>query len=281
MELRSGVDRSLLPTIIHRLDALSDGVAEFCTSNLFLFRDVYSFSIVWNRPLEVYGITNGKKFVSFPEDIPSVSRLQEIRSKTDYIRAIPERLHTHPHFKELGLSCTEDPNDFEYLYSREALATLSGRKYHKKRNLISQFQRLYSYELAPINHDTCCDALEILTSWHKNQTDDADYIPARNALMHYEELGLEGWILYINDGNPIAYTLGERIPNTTTWALHYEKALITYKGAFQMIDKQTAAMLPEEITHINKEQDLGDPGLRHAKMSYHPESFLKKFICEW
>lgn len=280
MELRSGIDRDLLRTIAHRLASLSDGFSEFCTSNLFLFRDLYSFSIVWNHPLEIYGKVGEERFVSFPEEIPPLPRLQSILSNVDFIRAIPERLTQHPHFQELGLSCKEDPNNHEYLYMRTDLAALSGRKYHKKRNHISQFSRLYTHEVLPLTRETCCDALTILNEWHHGQASDTDYKPAQNALLYQEDLDLKGWILYV-DKRPIAYTLGEQIPNTKTWAMHYEKALISYKGAFQMIDAQTATMLPESITHINKEQDLGDPGLRQAKMSYHPVSLVKKFVCEW
>ena len=36
-------------------------------------------------------------------------------------------------------------------------------------------------------------------------------------------------------------------------------------------------MLPKHYMYINREQDLGDPGLRQAKMSYRPSDFVKKY----
>ncbi len=278
MELQSTVDCEMTHAIEHRLNALSDGFAEFCTSNIFLVRHTYNFSIVWNRPLEIYGVTNNKRFVTFPEDIPTAKRLKEILPHIDFIRAIPERLIEHPSLKEHALDCEEDIDNHEYIYRREDLAELSGRKYHKKRNLIAQFKDRREYIVKPINEDTRTDALDILNTWHKLSDNDADYIPAKEAILYQHMLKLEGWILYLKT-TPVAYTLGETIPNTNTWAMHYEKALISYKGAFQVIDMETAKHLPATIEYINKEQDLGKPGLRQAKESYRPVSFVKKFTC--
>jgi hypothetical protein len=38
-----------------------------------------------------------------------------------------------------------------------------------------------------------------------------------------------------------------------------------------------AAGLPRFFTHINREQDLGDEGLRQAKMTYRPAGFVRKY----
>jgi hypothetical protein len=38
-----------------------------------------------------------------------------------------------------------------------------------------------------------------------------------------------------------------------------------------------AAALPRFFTYLNREQDLGDEGLRQAKMTYRPSGFVKKY----
>ena len=38
-----------------------------------------------------------------------------------------------------------------------------------------------------------------------------------------------------------------------------------------------ASILPEKYETINRQQDLGDSGLRHAKMSYRPVDFVRKY----
>ena len=56
-----------------------------------------------------------------------------------------------------------------------------------------------------------------------------------------------------------------------------KKALASYKGSFQYINYAFAGYLPEYIEFINREQDLGDEGLRQAKMTYKPIKFIKKY----
>jgi hypothetical protein len=61
------------------------------------------------------------------------------------------------------------------------------------------------------------------------------------------------------------------------FAIHFEKAIDEYKGIFQYINQSFAASLPESCLHINREQDLGDEGLRQAKLTYRPSGFVRKY----
>jgi hypothetical protein len=61
------------------------------------------------------------------------------------------------------------------------------------------------------------------------------------------------------------------------FAVHFEKALEEFKGIYQFVNQAFAASLPESYIHINREQDLGDEGLRQAKMTYRPAGFVRKF----
>ena len=40
-----------------------------------------------------------------------------------------------------------------------------------------------------------------------------------------------------------------------------------------------AAALPRFFTYLNREQDLGNEGLRQAKMTYRPSGFVKKYLA--
>jgi len=46
--------------------------------------------------------------------------------------------------------------------------------------------------------------------------------------------------------------------------------MIHLKEPYQFINMSFVSILPEKYTYINREQDLGDQGLRQAKMSYRP-----------
>ena len=64
-----------------------------------------------------------------------------------------------------------------------------------------------------------------------------------------------------------------------SFAIHFEKAVVgeNSRGVYQYINQAFASILPEKYKTINREQDLGDPGLRQAKMSYNPLDFIKKY----
>ena len=124
------------------------------------------------------------------------------------------------------------------------------------------------------------DALLILQKWKKNRIElglsTVDCNSANEALEKMDQLELTGCITYV-DRVPAAYSLGEPINRGKSFVVQFEKANGDYKGIYQFINRSFASMIDKKITCINREQDLGDPGLRQAKMSYRPDGFVKKY----
>jgi hypothetical protein len=145
---------------------------------------------------------------------------------------------------------------------------------HKKKNLVNKFTRTYHYEALPLTEERVPDALQVLDQW-REERGEADYEPAREALELGEQLVLCGGVYYV-EGVPAGYCLGEEIAGNV-FLIHFEKALGGYKGLYQFINMSFASILPEKYEHINREQDLGNQGLRQAKMSYRPAGFVRKF----
>lgn len=179
----------------------------------------------------------------------------------------------------LEIEVITDRDSADYLYEREKLATLSGKKLQSKRNHINKFKRLYpDYTYEAITAENARECMELHETWYHDtdQTEgmDDERVMVRRALQEHEEIGLTGGCIRV-DGKVIAFTLGMQI-NPCCFGIHIEKALVDYEGSFTIINQEFVSRLPEQYIRINREEDLGIPGLRKAKLSYHPMKILDK-----
>lgn len=177
----------------------------------------------------------------------------------------------------------EDRDNADYVYERDALANLSGKKYHGKRNHISAFERAFpDWRFEVITRSNIADCAAINEPWFAERLlidkSAADELCAvKRGLEHYFELGFFGGILYVGD-RPAAYSFGE-YANDECFVTHIEKALSEFPGAYTVINNQMARAL-EGVKYINREEDMGLEGLRKAKLSYHPAMLYEKFTVK-
>lgn len=183
-----------------------------------------------------------------------------------------------------GFRYIPERNYYDYIYLREDLVNLTGKKYQPKRNHINKFTKQYRYEYMPITPELVPECLELERKWYKaNRTDDdAEELSNERrsltyALEHAGELGLIGGSICVAH-QIIAFSFGAPI-NGNTFGVHVEKADINYDGAYSMINREFTAHLPEQYIYINREEDLGISGLRQAKLSYHPTILLEKYTA--
>lgn len=174
-----------------------------------------------------------------------------------------------------------DRDHFDYIYRREDLATLRGRKLQAKRNHANKFRKLYDYEYVPLTPGSAPECLELEAKWFAANRTEADREGLSEerrsmtfALRHFEELGLSGGAIRVG-GKLAAFTFGSPV-NRDTFGVHVEKADTGYEGAYSIINQEFAARIPEQFTYVNREEDLGIPGLRQAKLSYNPAILLPK-----
>ena len=174
---------------------------------------------------------------------------------------------------------------YDYVYLRENLVNLSGRKYHGKKNHINKFKKNYakwSYE--PITKNNIDECVEMVSVWCiengcaevESKLNEIQVV--MNAFKYFEELDLTGGLL--RAGNRIvAITMGEEL-NKDTFVVHFEKAFSNVQGAYPMINQQFVLNELKEYKYVNREEDLGIEGLRKAKESYNPEFYVKKGIVK-
>lgn len=191
-------------------------------------------------------------------------------------------IENHPEF----CSYFEDRNDClhaNYIYRAADLANLAGRHYEKKRNLISQAEKLYRWSLHPLTKECHPRCMKILldigpkTSLEISQEMHRELTALEFALAHFEQLSQKGLVICVDD-HPVAFSIYEEL-NPQTAVIHFEKADRQYKGMYQLINRETAkAIVQAGYELINREEDLGLEGLRQAKQSYFPVGFENSHV---
>jgi len=277
LELQSQLDELLA----NARDRLSD----YTFASLFLFRHKYQYQVALTSDGEliISGVHSSPvglhKFFMTPLAFPDQTLLTELFDSHDYWRGITNSmLDSHRReFGDWGIEVTADRDDFDYVYLRSDLAELHGDKYQKKRNQINGFEKEYDCEVRPLTADQATAARSVLDAWCAAKGSDADYLAAVDAIELQAELGLFGRI-YFAGGQAIGWWLGEIDPGHGVFVDHFEKGSFDHPGIYQFMNRDMAASLPASVTYINREQDLGDEGLRHAKMSYHPVEFIEKYV---
>ena len=132
----------------------------------------------------------------------------------------------------------------------------------------------------PISSANCNEIKKYLDQWYATKNHDgglADYEKEAvlYSLDHMKELGLSGLAIRV-DGRIGAMSIFEGM-NRNTALIHFEKGLPEYEGIYKVINQEAASLLSKNYEFINRESDLGIPGLREAKMRYHPHHMVEVY----
>jgi uncharacterized protein len=182
-----------------------------------------------------------------------------------------------------GVDCEmiEDRDSFDYLYLRDDMANLPGNRFHKKKNRINYFAARHNHEVHKFSAQHLCGCLQLLDEWGRvaevedNRSFGLEMDATAEALAMADVLGVEGVVVTV-EGVVRAFAVGERL-NRETAVCHFEKADHFMEGLSQLVNREFARLLFTDCRYVNREQDLGEPGLRNAKLSYHPVELVKKF----
>ena len=177
-------------------------------------------------------------------------------------------------------SVSSDRDWFDYLYEKEPMLLLAGRKYGTPRNHINKFKKLYpDWSFRKITDSDIESLIEFTEKFSFNSEKDESAMKELeiciDVLKHHEKYRMAGGFLTVND-TIVGYSFGEIIGDTLF--VHIEKADVSFHGAYQML---TNSFLREfasgdEVKYVNREEDCGDEGLRKSKLSYHPVELIEK-----
>lgn len=174
---------------------------------------------------------------------------------------------------------SENRDAADYIYLRENLQNLSGKKYHAKRNHINKFLKTYkNYSLKELNIDTFPDAFTVAKRWEVQSGDSTGELEIiKDAFEHFDELSMFGLVLYV-DEKPVAMTVASKI-NDEVCDVNFEKA-VDIDEAYAVINNEFAKHF-DSFTLVNREEDMGLEGLRKSKLSYSPDILLMKHTAHF
>ena len=164
---------------------------------------------------------------------------------------------------------------FEYWYDTQKMIHLPGKKLQPKRNHINYFIKNFIWKYEPITSKNVSQCIDFVKNWEslKNEPDNAflheDDLLFIDSLSSMDILNLEGGMLKI-ENEIMALGLGCRL-NSEVFMILFEKARGDIKGAYPMIFQQFVKHHCFNYKYVSRLEDVGDEGLRKAKLSYHPD----------
>lgn len=178
-----------------------------------------------------------------------------------------------------------DRDSFDYVYDINDLAELRGKKFQPKRNHVNRFLAEHPDAVVkPLDEENLPEAKTLTDRWFAERLAEDPYADVQmermaleRAYHRFRELGLEGLALYA-DGKMVAMTMGSFL-DEQTMDIHFEKGDSAYPGSYPVINRAFARHLREKypnLKYLNREDDMGKPGLRQAKLSYQPHHLVEK-----
>lgn len=281
-------DRDILKPYLYKQNY---GICEFSFSNLYMWRTQYNakYAIIDDCAVIMYEDSN---FSPPCGDGDPFKALDAVREYAEAHNLQLQFVTVTPQFLELLNQWSGDKFDYEcerdysdYLYTSESLITLKGKKLHNKRNHINKFKSKYSYTFEELNDENLQEVINMHREWCElnDYVDDEELLSesgsVRDVLVNYKSLKVDCGVLRV-DGKVVAFAIGESI-NQDVYDVTIEKAFYDVDGAYTMINQQFAEHFCSEYEYINREDDIGDEGLRQAKLSYRPAILLEKGLATY
>ena len=172
----------------------------------------------------------------------------------------------------------------DYLYDAQDMVQFRGRRYNGQRNHIHRFQRLYpDWRFEDVTADNLPELRAFFEAFaaryrKENGTAQVEERCVRDFLARYFDYDSLGGLLRVGD-KIVGFSAGEVVGDTLI--IHVEKADIAYDGVYQaLVNEFAKRFVTDGVQYINREEDVGDPGVRKSKESYHPLRLLEKYLVE-
>ena len=177
----------------------------------------------------------------------------------------------------------EYPDINDYVYETEKLRTFSGKKLQKKRNNLNNFYKLYGscYIYETIDKTNIEDCYDYLDDWRENLEDEFllyEIQGIQDIFDNWSRLPVNGGLIRIN-GCVRAFIIGSEL-SRRMGQINVEKADENIRGLYQAILREFLLRNFNDKELLNREDDMGKPNLRQAKMAYNPLFMVKKYMTK-
>jgi len=166
----------------------------------------------------------------------------------------------------------------DYLYDADSMAALKGRKLHGQRNHLNYFERTWAYRLEEISDKNVKDVKEFIERKAVSSSSALFQEGNNKTLEALDNMGIYSFsslALYAED-RVIGFTLGTRVGDTLYVTI--EQADRDYRGVYPKLASEfVKAHLESGIVFVNREDDIGDEGLRRSKMAWNPCQIVERF----
>lgn len=258
---------------------------EYNFTTLFLWQDIFNMEYkIEDDILYIRSGSDGKSYL-FPCGCGDLAKAVNGILREENVRFYSLSEESKKYLEENApgrFEFCELRNDGDYVYLRESLATLKGKKLSAKRNHINRFiAENPDWRYEPITIHNIKEVEEMHEKWceivddgsKKGLSKESEVV--KKALKNYDDLKLSGGLIRAG-GRVVAFSLGDRL-NDKTFLVHIEKAFADVTGAYQIINREFVLHNCMDYEFVNREDDTGDESLRKAKLSYRPYEIVKKY----
>lgn len=171
----------------------------------------------------------------------------------------------------------------DYLYDIDDIAYLRGKRFNKKRNHVNRFVADNPhYSVEPIDNSLIPETL-LFCAGRRHDHDGSkmavyEHGQCMRVLNEWPAFGFDGLVLRAESGEIAAFSAAEVIGDTAF--VHIEKCNHEIAGANEAMASFMAKYLANKysrLRYLNREEDVGDDGLRLAKQSWQPVQMLRKY----
>lgn len=284
----SRVDAAAIPALRERLARQPYRSCDYTAGVIYMWRDYFSteYTLCGDTLYIRMRYPDGQVYHLFPcgSEAPALS-LSRIAPEADgslrFATVPPEALDALRACYGQEIDCQPQRQWADYLYPREQLSTYAGRRLAGQRNHVNRFLKdhgSFIYEIVDPAHMDDIRAFLVDNESALQKSDplaQAEFGYTLDTLAHAEALGMYCGLLRLPEGRTVGVSLGTAVGDTLY--VHIEKALHDVAGANQLLCREYAAHAPQGVCYLNREDDMGDEGLRAAKQALHPSEMIEKY----